>query len=192
LDKFALIKVMSVKAEEHSADVIHFVDISSEKFDAQQLSLALRKMPDIMNIDLARVGANRIIGSITSKNCVVCRALVESKTSTFIAPANTEQNCHMDYKVYIRSDSLPLFLRRLHKEGVNYKIEELEPLTTKKIITSRQQKVLKSALELGYYDYPKRINTEELASTLGVKPGTVSEILRRAEKNVIRRYFEAS
>jgi hypothetical protein len=56
-------------------------------------------------------------------------------------------------------------------------------------MTSRQEKVLRSALELGYYEYPKRINTEELANILKIRSSTLSEILRRAEKNVVSDHF---
>lgn len=183
---------MSVKAQDEKGNVMHFVDISSESATPEDLSKELRISSDITETDLARVGANRIIGSVTSNKCVVCRVLVESKTNTFIAPASTFHDCQMSYKVFISGSGLPLLLQRLHKEGVEYKIEDLSPLASSRGITPRQQKVLKSALELGYYDFPKRISTETLASTLGIKPGTVAEILRRAEKNVITRYFDTA
>jgi predicted DNA binding protein len=191
-DRFALIKVLSIKAEDHADRITHFVDISSDKATAEELSRELGALSDITESDLARVAVNRVIGSVTSNDCVVCKALIESKTNTFIAPGSTEDDCQMNYKVYISSDGLPIFLQRLHKEGVVYKIEDLSPLTSSRGITPRQQKVLKSALELGYYDFPKRISTEHLANTLGIKSGTVAEILRRAEKNVIKHYFEAA
>lgn len=191
-ERSALVKVMSVKAQDHQNQITHFVDISSQKMTAEDLSNELRSSSDITETDLARVGARRVIGSVASNDCVVCRALIESKTNTFIAPASTEDNCQMNYKVYISGSGLPIFLQRLHKEGVVYKIGDLSPLTSSKGITARQQKVLRSALELGYYEFPKRISTKQLASTLGIKAGTVAEILRRAEKNVITHYFEAA
>jgi predicted DNA binding protein len=53
------------------------------------------------------------------------------------------------------------------------------------------EEAIKSAFELGYYDYPKWIRTDRLASKLGVKIGGIIEILRRAERNVIIHYFES-
>jgi predicted DNA binding protein len=191
-EKLALIRVISVKPQEDQKGVTHFVDISSESSSAEDISRQIQTSSDITDSDLARVGTNRVIGSVTSNDCIVCKALFESKTNTFIAPASTGDNCQMSYKVYVSGAGLPIFLQRLHKQGVAYKIADLSPLATQKGITTRQQKVLRSALELGYYDYPKRISTEELASKLGIKPGTVAEILRRAEKNVITRYFEVA
>jgi predicted DNA binding protein len=189
-ERLASIRVIGVKTQENQSEVTHFVDISSESSSAEEISKEIQTSSDITNSDLARVGINRVIGSVTSTDCVVCKALFESKTNTFIAPANTGDNCQMSYKVYISASGLPNFLQKLHKQGVTYKIADLSPLASRRGITTRQQKVVRSALELGYYDFPKKINTEQLAAKLGIKAGTVGEILRRAEKNVITRYFE--
>lgn len=186
------IKVISVKAENEGNKIIHFVDITSEETTAEDIIHKLKGSDKVTEIDLARVGANRVIGSVTSIDEGVCRALVESNTNTFIAPASTGPNCQMIYKLFVSGNGLPLFLQRLHKDGVVYKIAELSPLSSPKDLTARQQKVLRSALELGYYDFPKKISTEQLANTLGIKSGTVVEILRRAEKNVISSYFEVA
>jgi len=59
----------------------------------------------------------------------------------------------------------------------------------KRKMTPRQDRVLRSALELGYYDYPKKISTGGLAEVLKIKSSTVSEILRRAEKYAISSYY---
>jgi predicted DNA binding protein len=191
-ERSAFVKIMSVKSQESEKEVTHFVDISSQNITAQVLSKELQSLVDVTGSDLARVSANRLIGSVTSNECVVCKALVDSRTNTFVAPASTEDDCQMNYKIYISGTGLPIFLQKLHKEGVVYKIGDLSLLSSSKGITTRQQKVLKSALELGYYDFPKRISTKQLASKLGIKAGTVAEILRRAEKNVITNYFEVS
>jgi predicted DNA binding protein len=189
--KLAKVKVMSLKALDTGArHVMHFVDISSDSSSAEEITADLKRFSDVTESDLARVGAKRLIGSVTSTDCLVCKALVESSANCFVAPAVTEENCDVSYKLYLSGGGLPLFLTKLHEHGVKYKIEDLAPLSTVRGMTVRQQRVLKSALELGYYDFPKRISTEKLAETLGIKSGTVSEILRRAEKNVISRYFE--
>jgi predicted DNA binding protein len=190
-DKLAKIKVLSLRALDAGAQhVMHFVDISSDNYSAEDLTQDLKNASDITESDLARVGPKRVIGSITSNHCLVCRALLESNANCFIAPATSIENCDMSYKLYLSGGGLPIFLTKLHENGVRYKIDDLSPLSSVKGMTARQQSVLKSALELGYYDFPKRISTDKLAEKLGIKAGTVSEILRRAEKNVISRYFE--
>ncbi len=57
-------------------------------------------------------------------------------------------------------------------------------------ITARQEQILKVALEAGFFDYPRRIGLKELAKKLNMSPSSLSEIIRRAEKNIIVEYFK--
>ena len=187
----ATIKVMSLKPADASENgfVTHFVEISSEIASAEDITEGLNTYTGVQSSDLAKVSPNRLIGAVTSKGCGVCSALVESNSNCFIAPAQTGEDCRMSYKLFISGEGLPILLQKLHERGIAYKISDVSPLSTKKKMTSRQEKVLRSALELGYYEYPKRINTEQLADILEIRSSTLSEILRRAEKNVVSGYF---
>lgn len=57
------------------------------------------------------------------------------------------------------------------------------------MLTSRQEEVLLTALRMGYFDIPRRIKTRELASVLGMKPSTLTEILRRALRKLIVEHY---
>ena len=52
------------------------------------------------------------------------------------------------------------------------------------MITSRQEEVLEAAVELGYYNEPRRASLEDISEAVGVTPGTVGEHLRKVEKRV--------
>lgn len=52
-------------------------------------------------------------------------------------------------------------------------------------ISRRQFEVLAAAVALGYYEIPHRIDLRTLAAHAGVSLGSVSELLRRAEKTVM-------
>ncbi len=55
-------------------------------------------------------------------------------------------------------------------------------------LTPRQQEAICQAKKLGYYDdYPRRITTEELAQSLGLKKTTLIEHLRKAENRLVSR-----
>jgi hypothetical protein len=54
-------------------------------------------------------------------------------------------------------------------------------------LTTQQDRVLRLAHTLGYYDIPRKSSTERLASILGMDKATVGEHLRRAEKNVFNK-----
>ena len=49
----------------------------------------------------------------------------------------------------------------------------------------KQRKALIEAYQDGYYDIPRKINTTELASKIGVAPSTFQEHLRKAEKKLM-------
>jgi predicted DNA binding protein len=169
--------------------VTHFVEISSDTTSADEITDDLKNSSNVQASDLAKVSPNSVIWAVTSKGCGVCSALVENNSNCFIAPAQTGEDCKMSYKLFLSGQGLLTLLQKLHQRGIIYKISDVSPLSTKKKMTSRQEKVLRSALELGYYEYPKRINTEELANILKIRSSTLSEILRRAEKSVVSGYF---
>lgn len=58
------------------------------------------------------------------------------------------------------------------------------------VLTDRQLEVLELAVEEGYYDVPRRTTHRELAETLGVAAGTVSEHLQRIESKLVHAQFE--
>jgi predicted DNA binding protein len=185
----ATVKILSMKNQK-SEEITHFVDIVSDKTGTEKLSKDLAGCPDVVSSELASVGSNRLVGAVTSTDCRVCSSIMNSNTGYFVGPATTDSNCEVSYKLFMSGDAIPRFLQTLHDNGVDYKISEISKLSPKKDLTSRQEKVLKSALELGYFDYPKRVSTEELSAQLGVAPSTLNEILRRAERRIISGYFD--
>ena len=52
-------------------------------------------------------------------------------------------------------------------------------------LTKRQREVVVAAKRYGYYDYPRRMNAEELAKRVGVSKATVVEHLRKAEGRLL-------
>ncbi|AWR99562.1 helix-turn-helix domain-containing protein [Metallosphaera hakonensis] len=85
---------------------------------------------------------------------------------------------------------LKRLLKDLHEHGVDAKVLKVTKYKTEDILTARQEQILRIALEAGYYEFPRKITIRGLAEKLELSVSSLSEIIRRAEKNVIINYFD--
>ena len=82
----AVVKVLGLKPVVDSEDgsVSQLVEISSETTSAEVLRAEVKGDSSVGDNDLVKIGANRLIGSVTSKGCGVCLALVDNSESCFV------------------------------------------------------------------------------------------------------------
>jgi predicted DNA binding protein len=55
-----------------------------------------------------------------------------------------------------------------------------------KSLTKKQLAAFLAAMQLGYYNLPKRVTVEEIASNQGMKRSTYEEHLRKAELKILQ------
>jgi len=80
-------------------------------------------------------------------------------------------------------------MRMLDEAEVDFEIVYKGKPGDKSDVTYREEEILRIALEKGYFDFPKKVKLEELANYFGVAPSTLSEILRRGQRKVLKKYF---
>ncbi len=79
-------------------------------------------------------------------------------------------------------------IREVTARGFKPSIEELVQLKGGEAVPKlrpKQEQLLLAALELGYYEVPKKVGTRELADLFGVSPRAISEVLRRSHKRLV-------
>ncbi len=87
------------------------------------------------------------------------------------------------------------FMEKIDALAIHYRVVLLadanfSPISPLSQLTEKQQEVLLAAYKYGYYDIPRRINTEELAQKLGLVDSTVVEHIRKAEQRLVRHIIE--
>ena len=81
----------------------------------------------------------------------------------------------MEWKLLVSGDdTLGKVTDRLDAQHVGFKMLEVTHLNNVKDLTARQEQIAKIALEMGFFEFPKKINLEELSSRLGISTGNLS------------------
>lgn len=86
------------------------------------------------------------------------------------------------------SDQLKNVLAELRSKGVKASVGGMSDATRGEELTPRQTEILQNAISHGYFEFPRKVSLTELSERLGIKPSTLSQILRAAEGKVIARY----
>ncbi|MFB6122252.1 MAG: helix-turn-helix domain-containing protein [Haloferacaceae archaeon] len=78
---------------------------------------------------------------------------------------------------------------QLRTFGMPFEVEYIrQSIDSRDLLTERQRDLLRTAVDEGYYDTPRRCTLTELADAVGIAKSTASEQLHRAEETVIKEF----
>ncbi len=182
----ARIKIRDIRNSREG--VKDLVEIFTPKGGISNLSSDLASEMGVSGKDLTLVDGNHAAAIVDAHECSICNTIL--KWDLFLTSAESDENGNITM-CWITPDEKTAsgFIDQLRRDGVSFDLLMKRSLTRKGEITTRQESVVRLALDLGYFDYPKRVNLEGLSDRLGVSYVTLAEILRRAEKNIISSYF---
>lgn len=99
----------------------------------------------------------------------------------------------LTYSVIGEEKNLRKFLKLLKLIGsvekVIYKNADYRGIGISQALTEKQNNILNNAVDWGYYEYPRKISTDELAKRLKISRTTLVEHLRKAENRVMQKVF---
>jgi len=176
------IKVNSCRPNSDAQAVQNWVEIvaEDEKLDRIQAEIS----DEVISSEITRVRGGKAVGVVVSSKCVAAEAL-RNLTCT-ITSHTVERDGSIRLEVLANGrDTLQQLVDRLQHYGAEVSVLKLTSNVDDEKLTERQERVVRKALEMGYYEYPRRIRQKELASACGIASSTLAELLRRAERNIL-------
>jgi predicted DNA binding protein len=148
----------------------------------------IQNHPSVGTVKVQSRQAGKVTLMVDIRRCEACKALRLSKY--FLTYPVEIKNGYMTW-VMITDNNLTLgeICNRLEGLGCEVKIHKVVPFEEKKLLTERQEKVISVAFEKGYFDNPKRNDSHSIASELGITAATFSEIIRAAQRRILRERF---
>jgi hypothetical protein len=115
----------------------------------------------------------------------ICRASNESAVICLECPLDSEVQPASWKFIARKASDLRQILTGLKREGIQVRLEDISALERRPTLTGRQKEIMATALSHGFFEFPRRISLTQLSELVGVKPSTLSEILRSAERRIM-------
>ncbi|MFQ6135874.1 MAG: helix-turn-helix domain-containing protein [Candidatus Hydrothermarchaeales archaeon] len=163
------------------------VEIRAPQESMDDVVEEIKEHPHFSEVDVALTGGDRALATFSTDRCGLCSAIAGS--GCFLISATTKEG-NINWTVLAsNNETLKDLVTRIKTNGFEVKIIKVKELKSREALTSRQEEIVRIALEKGYFDFPKRISIRELADLFGVSISTLSEILRAGQKKILISHF---
>jgi hypothetical protein len=165
------------------------VEIRSESEKClHEATNSMREHPDLIDFHMINTSSGKMLGSVMARNWIACRTIL--KSDCFLRQGKSIGNGWIEWELYVKDErTLAELLKELKLTGCDISIVKKRRMKEPGALTKKQEAVVRTAFELGYYDFPRKITAARLAHKLGISPSTISEILQRAERNLVEIYM---
>jgi predicted DNA binding protein len=143
-----------------------------------------------VKLELIKICGNYCILGIVKNPCTVCRVLL--RENIFMIDAYMYKPNYIVFKFICSSKSLAEIRNKLKELGIDFTLTLDDNTKGSLPLTDEQERLIRMAYELGYFDFPKRITLKELSRITGLSLSTINEVLRRGLKRVISSYIQGS
>ncbi len=122
--------------------------------------------------------------------CKACEILTKSK-AFMVFPVDIQKGRMKWLLITDDNRTIGKIYDELEEGGYNVDIERVTSFGGKRILTDRQEEIIRAAFLTGYFDYPKKIGSLKLAIKLGISVSTLSEVLRAAQRRILAEYLRS-
>jgi len=139
--------------------------------------------------NVTRVGMCQYTAIVNNDRCMI--ASVINHSGCFLTSAIPITDINIRWTL-IGPDggSLHNLFKELRENGYEFEVESIGAINQGPVLTPKQEKCFNKAVEMGYYDVPKKTDLDRIAEALGTSKSTLNVTLRTAERNIFRFYSE--
>ncbi len=166
------------------------MEVTADPSELHEIVNDVKNSPLVKEAYVVETKRGKVIGSLLTES-VFCGMIMSSNSfcRTCLFQSKARPDGTVEWTIaFTGRQALTELLDRLKEKKVEVKILKLTSLAGVENLTSRQRSVVETALEEGFFDFPRRITLRDLAKKMGASTATVSEILRRAEKKILTAY----
>jgi HTH DNA binding domain len=153
--------------------------------DVRATAAAIRHVEGVRQVIEGENASDAVPLLVVLDRPAICRASNDVAIVCLDCPMNSDMQPAMWRFIARKSSDFRQVLARLSKEGIETRIEDVAPLERKATLTGRQKEIMATAVAQGYFEFPRKISLTGLSQLVGVKPSTLSEILRSAERRIM-------
>jgi predicted DNA binding protein len=176
---FKHLKVADVRSSS-SGSVKHLMELGKEQAERVPVELAkLRGKPQGSSM------------WFESEGCEVCNTILAY--DAFLVSGKSLEDPIIMYSFMVPTfNAYKGIIEDLEKTGHTVNVVKLGKFEPKPgVLTVKQERLFWLALKGGFFDYPRKIDSAELAAKLGISPATFSETLRRGSRRLLEHYFKS-
>ena len=147
----------------------------------------IRKHPSVggVTIKTREVGSATFIVDIVK--CGACEVLMRAK-AFMVFPVSIQEGRMKWLLITDENPTVGKIVNDLEKCGCDVRIDRVTPFEGRGVLTERQEELVRVGLALGFFDFPRKIGTEDLARKLGISVSTLSEIMRATQRRIFSEY----
>jgi hypothetical protein len=183
----ALVKVLEFIPQDDEGGRFLF-EIFTRQPSPGDLDARLDELKKQFDLEIIPYKKGMYLGNIVLDHCIICKAI--TLTNSYLTYVRGFPDHNVEIHLIIRQEKdLKTLLATFEQSTWNVELISKTHVTARNLVTTREEDVIKTALEHGYYDFPKKVNLRELADSLGISHSTLNEILHRGEKKILREYY---
>jgi predicted DNA binding protein len=167
-------------------------------------SVTMKGDDKIMNSAIEEIRNHPSVGGVTIKThqpgmitfivdvvkCKACEVLMKSK-AFMVFPVSIHKGRMKWLLITDDNPTVGKIVDDIEECGCDVKIERVTSFGGRGILTERQEELVRVGLASGFFDFPRKMGSLELARKLGISVSTLSEIMRATQRRIFSEYLQS-